>query len=500
VTTTRKGSDFVIEEATIAGIHRAYRAGSLSARALVGAYLKRIKQLDQAGPRLNSVVTTNAKALAQAAALDEAQARTGRLQGGLHGIPVLLKDNIDTCELPTSYGNIAFAAHRPARDASVVARLREAGAIVLGKTTLPDFATSWWAYSSRSGETRNPYDLARDPGGSSAGTGAAIAANLASVGLGTDCGGSVRVPASHCNLVGIRSTPGVVSRAGSSPLVAWQDTVGPMARTVRDAVTVFDAIAGYDPQDSLSVNYAIARAPRRYTEELDRDGLKGARLGLVTNALGADGDVHAAPVNALVRAAVQSMTACGARVEEVQIADLALHLRDTSMYVNCSRHDLDAFLAAQRDAPMRSLRQLYEARRYHPMLDLFEACLAGPELPEYDPQYFRRLAAREAFQRQIVNLMAAQRLDALVFPDVQIVPPTRAQLDARVWTTLTYPTNTLIASQAWLPAITVPAGFAGERLPVGLELMGKPYDEATLFRLAYAFEQATRHRRAPRLD
>ena len=500
MTTTRKGSDFVIEEATIAGIHRAYRAGSLSARALVGAYLKRIKQLDQAGPRLNSVVTTNAKALAQATALDEAQARTGRLQGGLHGIPVLRKDNIDTCELPTSYGNSAFAAHRPARDASVVARLREAGAIVLGKTTLPDFATSWWAYSSRSGETRNPYDLARDPGGSSAGTGAAIAANLASVGLGTDCGGSVRVPASHCNLVGIRSTPGVVSRAGSSPLVAWQDTVGPMARTVRDAVTVFDAIAGYDPQDSLSVNYAIARAPRRYTEELDRDGLKGARLGLVTNALGADGDVHAAPVNALVRAAVQSMTACGARVEEVQIADLALHLRDTSMYVNCSRHDLDAFLAAQRDAPMRSLRQLYEARRYHPMLDLFEACLAGPELPEYDPQYFRRLAAREAFQRQIVNLMAAQRLDALVFPDVQIVPPTRAQLDARVWTTLTYPTNTLIASQAWLPAITVPAGFAGERLPVGLELMGKPYDEATLFRLAYAFEQATRHRRAPRLD
>ena len=498
--TTRKGSDFIIEEATIGGIQRAYRAGRLSARALVNAYLKRIKRIDQGGPTLNSVVVTNGGALAQAAALDDAYARHGRLQGPLHGIPVLLKDNIDTCDLPTSYGSVAFAAHQPARDASVVARLRAAGAIVLGKTSLPDFATSWWAYSSRSGETKNPYDPARDPGGSSAGTGAAIAANLACVGLGTDCGGSVRVPASHCNLVGIRSTPGVVSRAGSSPLVSWQDTVGPMARTVRDAVTVFDAIAGYDPQDSLSVNYAIARAPKRYTEALDRDGLKGARLGLVTNALGADGDVHAAPVNALVRAAVQSMTACGARVEEVQIADLALHLRDTSMYVNCSRHDLDAFLGAQRDAPMRSLRQLYEARQYHPMLDLFEACLAGPELPEYDPQYFRRLAAREAFQRQIVNLMAAQRLDALVFPDVQIVPPTRAQLDARVWTTLTYPTNTLIASQAWLPAITVPAGFAGERLPVGLELMGKPYDEATLFRLAYAFEQATRHRRAPRLD
>lgn len=497
---TRKGSDFLIEEATIAGIHRAYRAGKLTARALVSAYLKRINRIDRDGPTLNSVVTTNGKALAQAAALDAAYAKSGRLQGPLHGIPVLLKDNIDTCDLPTSYGSIAFAAHRPARDASVVTRLRAAGAIVLGKTTLPDFATSWWAYSSRSGETRNPYDLARDPGGSSAGTGAAIAANLACAGLGTDCGGSVRVPASHCNLVGIRSTPGVVSRTGSSPLVSWQDTVGPMARTVRDAVTVFDAIAGYDPDDSLSVNYTIARAPRRYTEALDRDGLKGARLGLVTNALGADSDCHAAPVNELVRAAVRAMTGCGASVAEVQIADLAHHLHETSMYVNCSRHDLNAFLRAQRDAPMRSLQQIHEARQYHPMLDLFEACLAGPELPEYDPLYFRRLAAREVFQRQIVHLMAAQRLDALIFPDVQIVPPTREQLNTRVWTTLSYPTNTLIASQAWLPAITVPAGFADGRLPVGLELMGKPCDEPTLFRLAYAFEQATLHRRAPVLD
>jgi amidase len=498
--TTRKGSDFVIEEATIGGIQRAFRAGRLSARALVNAYLKRIKRIDQGGPTLNSVVMTNGGALAQAAALDDAYARNGRLQGPLHGIPVLLKDNIDTCDVPTSYGSVAFAAHQPTRDASVVARLRAAGAIVLGKTTLPDFATSWWAYSSRSGETRNPYDLARDPGGSSAGTGAAIAANLACVGLGTDCGGSVRVPASHCNLVGIRSTPGVVSRVGSSPLVSWQDTVGPMARTVRDAVMVFDAIAGYDPHDSMSVNYAIARPPKRYTEALDRDGLKGARVGLVTNALGADSDGHAAPVNALVRAAAQSMADCGANVLDVQITDLAQHLRETSMYVNCSRHDLNAFLGAQHAAPLRSLQQIYEARQYHPMLDLFEACLTGPEVPEYDPLYFRRLAAREAFQRQIVHLMAALRLDALMFPDVQIVPPTRAQLDARVWTTLTYPTNTLIASQAWLPAITVPAGFADGGLPVGLELMGKPYDEPTLFRLAYAFEQATQHRRAPSLD
>lgn len=493
----RKPGAFDIEEATIAGIHRAMRAGTLTARELVNGYLKRIRRYDQQGPALNSVVTLNGKAHTRAGALDEALATTGKLQGPLHGIPVLLKDNIDTADIPTSYGSVAFGNHHPARDATVVDRLRAAGAVVLGKTTLPDFATSWWAYSSRSGETRNPYDTARDPGGSSSGTGAAIAANFATVGLGTDCGGSVRVPASHCNLVGIRSTPGVVSRAGSSPLVFFQDTVGPMARTVRDAVTVFDVIAGYDANDSLTVNHAIARPPKRYVDVLDRDGLKGARLGLVTNALGSDRDPHAEPVNGLVREAVVTMAAAGAAIIEVQIPDLALQLRDTSMYVNCSRHDLDAFLGSQREAPVRSLQKIFDTRQYHPMLDLLEACVVGPALPEYDPQYYRRLAARELFQRQIVNLMAANRLDALIFPDVQVVPPTRDQINSKVWTTLTYPTNTLIASQAWLPAITVPAGLADERLPVGLEMMGKPYDEPTLFRLAFAFEQLTRHRRAP---
>ena len=498
--TKRRSAGFEIEEATIGGIHRAFRAGKLTARELVNAYVKRIRRLDQQGPTLNAVVTLDSKAHLRAGALDDALAETGKLQGALHGIPVLLKDNIDTANLPTSYGNVAFMNHHPARDATVVSRLKVAGAIVLGKTTLPDFATSWWGYSSRSGETRNPYDLTRDPGGSSAGTGAAIAANFATVGLGTDCGGSVRVPASHCNLVGIRSTPGVISRAGTSPLVFFQDTVGPMARTVRDAVTVFDVLAGYDANDSLSVNYTISRPPKRYTESLDRDGLKGARLGLVTNALGSDRDPHAEPVNGVVREAVVSMAAVGTTIVEVQIADLALHLRDTSMYLNCSRHDLDTFLGAQRDAPARSLGHLHETRQYHPMLDLFEGCVNGPALPEYDPMYYRRLAARELFQRQLLNLMASQRLDALIFPDVQVVPPTRAQLDTRVWTTLNYPTNTLIASQAWLPAITVPAGFSAADLPVGLEFMGKPYDEVTLFRLAYAFEQMTRHRRAPGLS
>lgn len=489
--------EFQLEETSIQAIHGALRRGTLTVRGLVAAYLKRIEMHDQQGSTLNAVISVNAKALAQAAALDRAHKASGRLQGPLHGIPVLVKDNIDTTEVPTSYGSVAFANHVPPQDATVIAKLRAAGAIILGKTTLPDFATSWWAYSSRSGETRNPYDTSRDPGGSSAGTGAAIAANFATVGLGTDCGGSIRVPSSHCGLVGIRSTPGVISRAGSSPLVSWQDTVGPMARNVADAVAVFEAIAGHDPRDSLSVNHFIARAPRRYAETLDKDGLKRTRLGLITNALGS-GEA-AAPVNAVIREAVTALEAAGATVVEIEVPDLMRQLVETSLYVNCSKSDLNLFLMGQPNAPVRRLQALYESRQYHPRLDLLEACMAGPEAPEHDPQYYRRLAAREAFQRQLMNLMAGSNLDAFVFPDVQVEPPTRKELDTGKWTTLTYPTNTLMASQAWLPAMTVPAGFTARGLPVGLEFMGRPYDEPTLFRLGYAFEQATRHRRAPAL-
>lgn len=498
--TVKRKLEFQIEEATIAGIHRAMRAGQLSARSLVEAYLKRIKVHDSQGAHLNAIVHLNRQALAQAGALDQSYATTGKLYGPLHGIPVLVKDNIETHGIPTTFGSSAFADYRPAQDATVIRKLRTAGAIVLGKTTLPDFATSWWAYSSQSGETRNPYALDRDPGGSSAGTGAAIAANLGVVGLGSDCGGSIRVPASCNNLVGIRCTPGLISREGVSMLVFFQDTAGPMARTVKDAVTVFDVLVGYDPADSLTAHYLVARAPRRYSDSLDRDGLKRARLGLVTNALGRETDVYAAPVNALIRAAVADIEAAGGKVVDVEIADLSRHLLATSMYVNCSKHDINAFLASRPDAPVRSLQQIYEGKRYHPMLDLIDACVVGPDHPEYDPMYFRRLAAREEFQRAVLNLMAQQGLDALIYPDVQVVPPTREQLNTHVWTTLTFPTNTLIASQTWLPAMSVPAGFTADGLPVGLEFVTKPYDEPAMFRLAYAYEQATRHRRPPALD
>jgi amidase len=488
-------STFRVEEATITDIHVAMRAGEVTSRALVETYLQRIEAYDRAGPALNSVLGVNGGASARADELDAALARTGELVGPLHGIPVLVKDCVESSEIETTFGSAAVVGYRPAEDAVIVRKLRDAGAIILAKTTLPDFATSWFSFSSVSEETKNPYALDHDPGGSSAGTGTAVAANLGAVGIGTDCGGSIRVPSSFCNLVGIRSTPGVVPRTGSSYLVIFQDTIGPMTRTVTDAAIVFDAIVGYDPSDPYTAAYAIARAPASYRDQLDAGALAGATIGLVTNALGSEEDPDSAAVNAVVRVAVDAIRDAGADVADVTIPHLMEHIEATSQYVARTKHDINAFLSERPQAGGRTLQEIVAAGKSHPDLDLIDAVMEGPDEPEEDPDYFRRFAAREAFTREVVNVMAANGLDALVYPTVQVPAPSMA--GRKDWTVLTFPTNTLIASQTWTPAMSVPAGFTADGLPVGLEFVAKPYDEPTVFRLGYAFEQATDHRRAP---
>src|SRR3954452_11584185 len=488
----RSPMSYPIEEATIDGIHEAMRSGEVTSAALVEAYRERIDALDRGGPRLNSVLAMNEHAAERAAELDAELARTGELSGPLHGIPVLVKDCVETSGIPTTFGSEALTDYTPAHDAVTVRKLREAGAAILGKTTLPDFATSWFSYSSVSGETKNPFDPGRDPGGSSAGTGASIAANLATVGIGTDCGGSIRLPSSFCGLVGVRSTPGVIPRTGSSYLVIFQDTIGPMTRSVADAVTVFDVLAGYDESDPYTAAYVIARAPASYRAQLDADALDGARLGLVTNAMGDDADPEAAAVNTVVHAAADAMRSSGAEVLEVTIPNLADHIAATSQYVARTKHDINEFLSTRTDL---TLEQIVANGQYHRDLDLIDAVMEGPDDPEDDPDYFRRIGAREDFARETVNVMARNRLDALVYPTSQVAAPTME--GRKNWTTLTFPTNTLIASQTWSPAMSVPAGFTADGLPVGLEFVAAPYDEAPVFRLGYAFEQATQHRRAP---
>jgi len=488
---------FKLEETTIADIHQAFRHRSLTCRQLVQRYLDRIETYDRKGPALNSIVNVNQDALAEADRLDDFLARTGTLAGPLHGIPVVVKDQAETKGIVTTFGSIALDGYIPRHDATAIAKLKEAGAIVLAKSAMPDFATSWFGFSSKSGETKNPYALDRDPGGSSSGTGAAVAANLATVGIGEDTGGSIRVPSSFNNLVGVRVTPGLISRTGMSPLVVFQDTAGPMTRTVTDAAILLDALAGYDPKDPYTSAYLIAGHTGSYTRHLDRDGLKGARIGVLTEAFGSETDPEAAQVNALVKAAIKRMEASGAEFVEIAMPNLTERILNTSLYFLHSRHDIDQFLGARPELPYHTIGDIHAAKKYHPVLDLLDLIVQGPAHPADDPEYFRKLAARDDFQRDVVNMLAQKSLVAMCFPCVQVLPPTKSEVKSGKWSTLAFPANTFIASQAWMPSICVPAGFTGQGIPVGMEIVVYPYHEPDLFRLGYAFEQVTHHRKAP---
>ena len=304
---------FRLEEATIDDIHSAFRSGEITCRRLVELYLARIEAYDKSGPELNTILTLNPKALEEAEDLDRSLERNGEFVGPLHGIPVLIKDQAETAGIRTTFGSVAFEDYVPEADATAVRRLKEAGVVILAKTNLPDFATSWFAYSSAGGETKNPYDLDRDPGGSSSGTGAAIAANFGAVGIGEDTGGSIRVPSSFDNLVGVRVTTGLISRKGLSPLVVFQDTAGPMTRTVKDAAILLDALVGYDSEDPFTAAATLARDAGSYAEGLSEGTLRGARVGVVREVFGPDDDPDSYQVNGVVEGTLEAMQVAGRR-------------------------------------------------------------------------------------------------------------------------------------------------------------------------------------------
>jgi len=489
---------FRLNEATIDEIQFALRLGTVSCRQLVDMYLARIEAYDKNGPRINAIVNVNPRAAEEADRLDRMLRQEGRVAGPLHGVPIVVKDLAQTADMPTTFGSVAFKSYRPHKDAAIVSRLRAAGAVILAKVSLPDWATAWFGVSSVSGDTLNPYALDRDPGGSSGGTGAAVAANLATAGIGSDTGGSIRVPASFNNLFGVRVTTGIISRAGMSPLVHFQDTAGPMTRSVRDAAILLDVLVGYDPEDAFTVAALQARESGRYARGLAPDVLAGARIGVLRERFGADSDPQCAAVNKAVNRAIEAMEAAGAEiVEPPPIPKLDEMIATTALYVHQSKHDFNAFLAGIPNAPARSINDIYSKGQFHERLDLFEQIAHGPEHPEDAPDYFERRKAREDLQRAVLNVIAKNRLDALLYPDVQVPPPLKSDVHSAKWTVLSFPTNTLIASQAGLPAISMPAGFTDDGLPVGVELVAKPYDEAALLRLAYSYEQAFRPRRAP---
>lgn len=487
---TARQPRFNLMEATVSTAHAAMRAGSLTARELVGAYLNRIAAYDQNGPRINSILQLNAQALAEASLLD-AQAAAGA-SAPLHGIPVLIKDNIECAGMETTAGSTCLQGNIAAADAFVVRRLREAGAIILAKTNLHELASGGETVSTLLGQTRNPYDLTRTPGGSSGGTGAGIAANFGLVGIGTDGINSIRSPASANSLVGLRPTMGLVSRAGLIPCGLTQDTIGPITRTVADAARLLDVIAGHDPADPVT-RLGEPHIPSSYTHALDANGLQGARIGVLRHVFGS-GPEHG-PVNAVIQRSLAMVDAQGAALIAI---DDAIHpetlLAETLVHHYEMQHDLDAYLARlPRTVAARSMADLLASGKVHPSVT--GTLATALELTGCEADYRERLQRQQDLRQRLLNLMAAHRLDALAFPH-------QRRLVARIGEPQAE-RNGVLASATGFPAIVIPAGFSGpdrhapQGVPVGLEFLGRPFSEPVLIRLAYAAEQALRARRPP---
>ena len=478
------------DELTIAALHQQFHDGTTTAVEVTQWYLDRIESSE-----LNAIVTVNPRALEEAAEADRRWAAGAA--GALEGVPVLVKDQGETSGIPTSFGNVLFAEYVPDEDCTVVQRLRQAGAVILAKTTMCDFAAGWFSSSSRTGHTSNAYAAERDSGGSSAGTGAGVAGNLGLVGVGEDTGGSIRIPSSFNNLFGLRVTTGLVSRTGFSPLVHFQDTPGPMARTVDDLARLLDVLVGYDPADEYTVVAAtMATAP--YREALaDVGETIGLRVGVLESGFGSDDDPRCAPVNTAVRAAIADLARLGADiVEGLKVDDLAERIAETSVYVKQSRSDVTAFLQG-RGGPVSSFDEMYERGAFNPENDLWHGIATGPADPLSDIEYLTLRLNQEYFRRHMLSIFADHDLDVLVYPTVQVVPPTHAELSDGLYSALTFPTNTVIGSQAGLPALSVPVGFTADGLPVGLEVLGTSFAEPTLLAFAKAWEAAMSPRKAP---
>ena len=469
-------------EQSIVELQASLTAGRVSSVQLVDAYLARIAAYDAGGPGLNSILRQNPRARAEAARLD-AERRAGRVRGPLHGIPVVLKDNYTTIDLPTSGGSLGLAGLVTPDEGPVVARLRQAGAIVIGKTNMHELAAGITSISSLGGQTRNPYDPRRCPGGSSGGTGVAVAASFAAVGWGSDTCGSIRIPAAYNSLFGLRPTQGLVSRAGVLPLSHTQDIPGPLARTVMDLAIALDVTVGYDPADSTTA-VLRERPPPRFVEALHSASLRGVRLGLLGNYLGdADQDIRDT-----VRAAATAMKAAGAELVEVTIPGFDSLVAGTSVLNFETKYDLSDFLARIPGAPAGSLGELLDRGLYH---DAMEVRLRRADtVSARDSEAYRKaLAKRTVLRDRIVAVLDSLRLDALVYPTMQRRPVLIGDPQAGG--------TCQLSAQSGLPALTAPAGFTDDGLPVGLELIGRPFDDTRLVAMAGAFEALGPRRRSP---
>jgi len=487
---------FSLDETTVIALQAALRARTLTCHALVSEYLQRIEAFDKRGPAINAIVVTNPDALRVADQLDQQLARSGPA-GPLHCVPIIVKDNYETVDMPTTAGSLALKGMMTGKDAFVVARLRAAGAVMLAKSNMAEFAFSQYetVNSILPGYTRNPYDVSRVTAGSSGGTAAAVAANFGAVGLGTDTGASIRGPASHQALVGIRPTLGLTSRTGVVPVFLDSDVTGPLARSVVDAAAVLEVMAGADSDDPPTAD-SINHPHRPYRDALVADGLKGARIGVLREAFETpttDGEVAG-----LFTAALDALRRAGATlVDPVAIEGLAEMRRGQTGLGGCNtfKFELNRYLAGVgAKAPLHSLQEILASRRFHPSIQLrLETSEAADDRPGETAGCRRRAEFRANLRAAVTKTMDDGRLDAFVYPTWSNPPRLIGDLNSPHGDN-----NQLFAPSTGFPAITVPMGYTrSNTLPAGLQLLGRAWSEETLFRLAYAFEQQTHHRRPP---
>ena len=487
---------FQLPEATIENVHAALESGQITCRALVQHYMDRIETYDKTGPALNAVQYLNPRALDEADRLDAAM-RSGGLTGPLHCIPVLLKDQVETSDMPTTYGSALFEDFVPSRDATIVIRMKEAGAIILAKTNMGEFASRY--VGSAFGIIRNAYDLDRNPSGSSGGTGAGVAANFGMVGIGEDTGGSVRGPAAVHNLVGLRPTLELVSRHGLMPANPTQDTMGPMTRTVRDAAILLDAIAGYDPNDPITA-YSVGHVPESFASALSTDGLQGARIGVIREPQSSRTDSLSEDykkVRVLVDQAIRDLASLGADVvDPVVIPELGIISSIDNSFE--TEEAMNGYLAEHADAPVATLADILLSGIVTPWRA--RGMIGSVGKSTADPGYLEVIRKREVLRRNVLRVMADEGLDAVVYATFDHQPSLIAS-DVRTnpdpddgygWGD-----NRGLSPAIGFPALTVPAGFTTDELPVGLEFLARPFTEETLLRFGYAYEQGTRHRRPP---
>ena len=485
-------------ELTIEGVQAAFRAGTLTCRELVAGYLARIEAYDKAGPSLNTIQALNTRALQDADRLDAAFKASGPV-GPLHCVPVLVKDQVDTSDMPTTYGSAVFKGFIPPSDATVVTKLKSAGAVIVAKTTMGEYASGY--LGSAAGVIRNAYDPTRNASGSSGGTGSGIAANFALVGIAEDTGGSTRGPAAVNNLVGLRPTLPLVSRHGLFPARPSTDTLGPVARTVRDAALLFDAIVGYDPKDPVTA-YGVGHVPATYTASLSLDGLKGARIGVIRQPMDARADVVSDDylrVRAVTDRAIAQLKALGAEIVDPvtvpAVIDLVSRAYDGNIFE--TEEAVNAYLADRPHAPVKTLRDILLSGKVAPARA--RTLITSVGRTRDDPGYAQVQRLAEQTRQTILTLMADNKLDALVYATFD-QPPARIPHDVMTRADIDLTgigNNRRLSPVIGFPALTVPAGFTSDGLPVGLELMARPYAEPVLFRFAYAYEQATRHRKPP---